>query len=382
MASKSFETLFCLDKRGKCKQWQVSVKNLGNYSEISTIYGGIDCRKIETTSQVTEGKNLNKCNRTSHFEQAVRDAQSKWNKKRDLEGYETKGVQSSSEKVQFPMLAQDYKKHMSKVQYPCYVQPKLDGYRMLFNSTTKTMTSRQGKSFETLKKSDIHSELMQLPENVTLDGELYVHGGSFEQLGLLRKTKLSSNDLMKLSELEYHVYDIVDETLTFKERFRKLQKMVVNLAKIKLVTTIQIETNNEILDNHSEFTKNGYEGTIIRNSDGKYKCKFRSTDLLKYKDFEDAEYPIVDFSFEIDTTGQSQNLVVWVCKAGPNTFKVRPKGTRDERKTLYQKCQENFDEFKGRSLWVTYFELTNRGVPRFPSTCRNTYTEYIRDIIQ
>ena len=44
-------------------------------------------------------------------------------------------------------------------------------------------------------------------------------------------------------------------------------------------------------------------------------------------------------------------------------------------------CIENFDQFKGRNLWTKFFEFTNDGSLRFPSTMRNTYTEYIRDEI-
>ena len=384
MNSKSFETLFCMDKKGKSKQWQISVSDMGTYSEITTTYGGVNYRKIETTSQVTQGKNLNKSNSTTHFEQAIKEAQSRWTKKKDIEGYQTKSVFGSidPDTIKLPMLAQDFKKHESKVKFPCYVQPKLDGYRMLFNSTTKSMTSRQGKPFDVMKNAHMYSELIKLNDNIIFDGELYIHGGTFEHLGLLRKKKLTKGDLQKLNEIEYHVYDIIDEKLNFKQRSEKLKGLLDNTTKIKFVQTIEIDNVDQINEHHTNFTKDGYEGTIIRNSEGKYKCKFRSTDLLKYKDFEDSEYPIVDFTFEIDTTGKSENLVVWVCKANQNTFKVRPKGTKEERKELYKRCQKNFEEFKGRNLWVSYFELTDRGVPRFPSTSRNTYSEYIRDIIQ
>lgn len=58
-----------------------------------------------------------------------------------------------------------------------------------------------------------------------------------------------------------------------------------------------------------------------------------------------------------------------------------PQGTKEERKELYKKCVENFDQFKGRNLWVKFFCRTADGNLRFPSTMRSTYTEYIRDEI-
>ena len=74
MDTKTFEVLFTNDKRGKPKQWSISVVNNGAYSNILTRYGGVNYRKIESTLQISQGKNLGKNNATTHFEQAVKDA--------------------------------------------------------------------------------------------------------------------------------------------------------------------------------------------------------------------------------------------------------------------------------------------------------------------
>ena len=111
---------------------------------------------------------------------------------------------------------------------------------------------------------------------------------------------------------------------------------------------------------------------IIRNKHSLYKIKQRSSDLLKYKDFEDAEFEIINYTIEKDTSGYDSNLVVWVVavpikivlddhtselkedeielkdEKGFIKCKVRPMGTKEERKELYKKCVENFDQFKGR----------------------------------
>jgi hypothetical protein len=56
----------------------------------------------------------------------------------------------------------------------------------------------------------------------------------------------------------------------------------------------------------------------------------------------------------------------------------RPKGTREERKELYKRGSQ----FIGRKLQVKYFELTEAGIPRFPTTKSESYTTYIRDTIE
>lgn len=400
MEEKKFETLYAIDKKNKIKMWDIKVVNYGEYSEIITLYG-YD-KKVENTLKITKGKNLDKKNATTHYEQGIKDAQSKWNKKRDMEGYTTENLKIkheftnkivSDEEVEskiFPMLAQDFNKHKNKICFPCYIQPKLDGYRCIYNAISKKMTSRQGKEFTIIKKSKVlFKELENITcknehsNNLILDGELYIHGGTFEHLGILRKIKeLSVDDLEILNKIEYHVYDIVDENLSFRERNEILQKLFEN-NKFKMIKYVETNIVNdyEKLDKiYLKFTsEDNYEGAIVRNSDGKYRCKFRSMDLLKRKDFEDSEFTIINFTFEKDITGNDENLIVWICENNnKQIFNVRPQGTREERQKLYNEGVK----YIGKKLWVKYFELTDAGVPRFPTTKTNSIESYIREIVE
>lgn len=389
--TKTFPVLYGKSKTNKVKMWSITVENHGDHSIITTLHGYEDGKKQETKITVKSGKNIGKANETSHFQQACSEAESKWNKKKDNEGYTLQKEKNASsgivekEKTKtcyFPMLAQDFKKHQSKVTFPAFVQPKLDGYRMIYSNGE--CTSRQGKSFETIKSTKkLFSELQQV-KDIILDGELYIHNGTFEHLGLLRKKKLNQQDMQKLEQIEYHVYDIVDDNLSFKKRLNKLKDLEIkSWQRIKIVQTQEVNSVEDIQKFHEKVTKDNYEGTMVRNANGKYKCKYRSYDLLKFKDFEDSEYPIVDFTFEKDTSGNLQDLIIWICET-PNKdyFRVRPQGTQEERRKLFNMCQEDFSRFKGKNLWVKYFELSDKNVPRFPSTMRSTYTQYIRDIIE
>ena len=54
---------------------------------------------------------------------------------------------------------------------------------------------------------------------------------------------------------------------------------------------------------------------------------------------------------------------MWECQTPDGqTFAVRPTGTHEERKVLF----ENGDEYIGQQLTVKYQELTDEGIPRFP----------------
>lgn len=400
----NFDVLYGKSKDSKIKSWKISVERYEDYSEIVTLYGYN--RKIETRRRINTGKNLNKSNATTHFQQAMLEANSKWTKKQNIENYSTSLKQEEEKEEQvislenlnikdtisFPMLAQDYSKHKKKVVFPCFIQPKLDGYRMIYNTTTKSITTRQGKEFSIVKQTDsLYKELCSLPEGFILDGELYVHNSpemtdkvSFETLGVLRKTKnLTKEDTTNLNKIQYHVYDIIDTKLRYNNRKTQLSNLLdnKNFTMIKNVLTIEVHSEEEIKDYHNQFVNtDGYEGTMIRSFMGMYKEKYRSFDLLKFKDFNDDEFEIVDYTFEKDTSGADKNLIVWVIKIKDDVIcKVRPKGTKEQRQKLYEECVENFSKFQGRKLWTKFFEYTSDGNLRFPTTKTNDVSSYIRD---
>lgn len=393
---KKFESLYGIDFRNKIKRWDILVEKYTDYSIMKYSYGYINGKIVECNQTISVGKNIGKKNETTHYDQAILDAQSKWNKKKD-EGYSEKVIDNKEievnknkiskkdkEVIIYPMLAQDINKHRQKLVFPAYIQQKLDGYRMLFNSSNGSCNSRQGKSFDIIKQTQLYNELKKIQEHVILDGELYVHNGVFENLGILRKKRLSEEDKQNLEMIEYHVYDIVLNDCPFTDRLKILTELINsgNFTKIKLVKTVEVNNEEMMKEYHCNFVKDNYEGSIVRNKRGLYKCKIRSTDLLKYKDFEDDEFEIVDYTCEIDTSKDDLHLIVWVCKTkNGDQFNVRPGGTKLERQNLYKICKED-SKYIGKKLCVKYFELTERGIPRFPTTKTTSVNSYIREIIE
>lgn len=398
--SQIFDVLYGCDVKGKMKSWSIIVTDNGDHSIIKTDFGYVNGKMTTSLQTINTGKNIGKKNETTHYEQAISEAKSKWKKKSE-QGYSTTQTTNNNRNetkitnntddakitnveniVTFPMLAQDYHKQKSKLVYPAYIQPKLDGYRMLYNSKTQYCNSRQGKEFGIIRQTDLYKELLKINQDgIILDGELYLHNGIFEHLGILRKKKLSKNDIEKINQIEYHVYDIVLPETCYEQRYQILIGLFEKLdsQKIKLVLTKVINSEQELKNSHVEFVRDNYEGSIVRNKAGKYRCKARSSDLLKYKDFEDAEFKIVDFTFEKDTSKDNENLVVWICEIESGArFNIRPKGTREERQELYKRGSE----FIGSLLQVKYFELTENQVPRFPTTKSESYTSYIRNIVE
>lgn len=412
-----FPTLFAKSKSGNVKQWNISVRTFENYSEIVTVYGGKDHVKMESINRIDRGKNIGRSNETSHVQQAILEAQSKYKKKLDQlylpENLESQNPNTENTKTSetvkndnvetnpLPMLAMDYFKQKHKVKYPCFVQHKLDGTRGVYNTTTKKITTRTGKDYPIIKESGkLFKELNSLPAGYILDGEFYTNKFSFETLGVLRKTKnLNKEELENLKKIDYHIYDIIDTKSTFEKRNKVLQELLLNkYEKLIYTPTYSVDSEDDLKTWYTKFISDSMEGMMIRNKNSLYKVQHRSCDLLKYKQFNDAEFPIFDFTFEKDTSGKSENLIVWIilikencpkgtdCKRNQELCKhccnkVQAKGTREERQELYKRCMNDFSEFKGRSLWTQFFGYTENNLLRFPKTYRTTYTEYLRDIV-
>lgn len=387
-----FVPLYAYDKQNRIREWIIRVKDCNTYSEIVTLFGVKDGNMVETIQEVLQGKNLGKKNETTHYQQAILEAQSKWNKKKDKEGYrisehffnqENKKLEQKTLQKVSPMLAQDYKKYKNKVKFPCYVQPKLDGYRCLFYRDHLKLMSRQNKEFTIIKEyhKELLKELETLPKEVIYDGELYVHsisGITFEDLGVLRKKKnMTRQDIHNLTNIKYYIYDIVDFSLTYEKRLNLLLTLQKNYKYIEFVSTLLINNTNELDQLHKQHLDDNYEGTMIRNKSGMY-ISYRSVDLLKYKNFDDAEFPIVDFTFEMYN---NEKLIVWIIQVNQEKnilCDVRPQGSYEERSELYKRGKE----FIGKKLWTKFFGFTEKGSLRFPSTQRGTYMTYIRDNIE
>jgi DNA ligase 1 len=365
-----FPTLYQMDKTQKCRQWTISVEESTTHSTVRCHFGRTPGKMIESSIIIDKGKNIGKKNETSHYEQALSEASSRWRKKKEIEGYQEFFNLGSrdDDKPSLPMLAHDFRKHEKKIRFPCHIQPKLDGYRMIYNPQTKKCSSRTGKEYSILYQTELYKELQTCP--FELDGELYRHDPdfAFESLGILRKISTNA-DVDTLNKIQYHVYDIIDSTLSFKDRWSAIEKWFRS-HKIKFIVkvpTMICNTKDDFLTKHREFVRDGYEGSMLRNSDGLYKRKERSYDLQKHKDFQDAEYIISGFTGEKNTDG-GDPLIIWICDTNDGkSFKVVSKGTDKDRQSIYKQA----GKYIGQKLSVQFIGFTNDGIPRFPKTLRD-----------
>lgn len=332
-------------------EWSIFYfKNTDNTYSIVTKHGTTGGKLVEHTSIVKEGKNIGKKNETTIEEQAILEAQREWDKK-VKQGYHLK---NETNQVIKPMLAQEYKKI---VQFPAWVQPKLDGVRCLvyMENDKVIFQSRQNNRYEPLDHmvDELKTILLRAP-GVVLDGELYAHDIGFENvISMVRRAKVRHPDIHKI---KYHLYDLfyIENDLTYMLRRALLQSVYKDEPNVVLVHTIQISSVTEINDLLHKFISLHYEGIVIRGN-GVYKHG-RSKDLLKYKLFKDDEFEVVGHH---EGNG---GIPIFECKAGSKTFSVAMKGTMESKVNR----MENVQSYYGKMLTVKYQELSSDGIPRFP----------------
>jgi DNA ligase-1 len=400
---ETLPTLYGVEKNGKIKTWCASIYLKGTNASTNPAYaiiehGQQEGKKQTTQRDYTEGKNIGKKNETTPLAQCIAETKRKWTDKRDKESYQTTLPSQAPEaqadtpaaaptaaKKYFPMLAQSFapdSKTAKKntIVFPCYVQPKLDGLRCVIYLDPITgeirRQSRTGTYFDTMTHiAQSLTPLFAKYPNVVLDGELYTTEMPFEELaGHIKRKLLDDADHEKLKAIEYHIYDVIDETptATYEVRYNSIKRMFASLAAstvssphalppyIRLVNTVEAKTPADFKSNFAKFIEEGYEGIMLRNKDGKYRGNYRSHDLQKYKEFVEEEYPIVGFT---QGDGRDKGTVIWICRTKEEKeFNVRPRGTIAARTFLFN----NGHKYIGKMLTVIYQELTEEGKPRFP----------------
>lgn len=366
------QKLYKIDSNGNARVWWIEYDN-----EKYRTHSGIDGGKIVVSGwQYPEDKNVGRANETTVTQQVLNEINSEYTKKQNQGKYHTSVGESIYFGAKFHecMLADKYnpKKHN---KFPYYSQPKLDGIRCLVSKDG--MQSRNGKPIvaaphilEALKPF-----FADYPD-VVLDGELYNHElkDNFEKIvSLVRKTKPTAADLEESKELvQYHIYDaIMDEPFEDRKKFliscngfdwMNLGSSNREYAKryIVLVPTVIISEEDELYSDLSLYLDNGYEGQMLRVPGSPYEGK-RSKFLIKHKEFEDAEFEVVDIVEGKGNWAGYAKAVEIRLEDGTTQFSgVR--GSFDFLKDVLY----NANQYIGGQVTVRYQNKTDDGKLRFP----------------
>ena len=276
-----------------------------------------------------------------------------------------------------PMLAYPVSDKLIDYTQPVFMQPKLDGVRCLIqyeipfgsghipNSGKVVAYSRTGKEWKNIDHIlQSLKPFFDTNPDIILDGELYNHAlrDDFEKIiSCVRKQKPTDVDRAESRKLvQFHCYDIVDETLTFEERNMFIQKhLLFNNYGVRTVKTQAVATESLSKVVHQQNLDAGYEGSILRLNDV-YQCK-RSHSLRKFKDFHDAEATLTSW---VEGKGKRVGTIgkFMAVDADGNEFGMPVMDN-------FKKLQTMFDEMKtwvGKQATFTYFERTKANSYRHP----------------
>jgi len=368
--SHALPILYGYSSDKKIKHWKIKATCEDGAALLHTAHGFMN-GAVQETSKEIKGKNIGKANETSPFSQACKEAKSAWKKKLDSNYRES--IEELEDLPLLPMLAHPYEKRKHDIRWPCFVQPKLNGVRCLATKKSNDVIiyiSRTGKVWETLDYMTPYLlPLMEIGE--TLDGEIFNPDLTFQEITKRVKRVKTSRFNISHDPLEYHIFDIVNEHRTFEDRFGSFvlrytvyckDSMVATdkVNPIVIVPTVEVGDEDQMLKLHKNWTRDGYEGTILRNHKGMYVTDNRSKNLQKHKDFMDEEFKVVGGHEGI---GHDKGTVIFTCvtKDGQN-FNVRPKGTRADRANWWN----NLDRFVGSLLTVKFQNYSDDGIPIFP----------------
>lgn len=364
--------------------------NIENFKELLTIYpkcklyiyteyGQINGKKTITEPTIIEkGKNIGKSNETTIITQSLIHMRNLYLKK-IKSGYVTKLDEINISNI-YPMALQVYSKNKKYIKYPCFIQPKLDGIRLIAklenmqinNSNNNKVIMQSRRLNEFFGFNFIKEEIKQLIKdypNLILDGELYNHNLTLQQIsGIVRN---EDPNYSEKKQLQFYIFDCIDLTkqLNFEERYNTLTKLfkIKKFKYLELTNTHLVQNEKESDNYYTEYVNLGYEGIVYKNKDATYEYssykEIRSHQFLKRKKNYDAEYPIV--GYEEGIHGKDKGAIIFIMKTKDNKeFKAVPNMPLKERKKMYNIAKKEFDTiYKNKLATISFDEYSTDNIP-------------------
>ena len=203
------------------------------------------------------------------------------------------------------MLADDSKKHEKKMTGQVYVEPKLDGVRVIticdVDKDEVRMYSRNGKELNNFPKilEQFDSMLDQMSESMVFDGE--VMSDDFQTLmrEIHRKGGAKTDDAV-LNVFDCLPLEAFKEggyagSLTVRKGMLEDYEFGPNISKVEFVRMNLDEDDGQKMfaDYNKLCIDKGFEGIMVKPMGGVYECK-RSSLWLKVKPFIEVSLKVVD----------------------------------------------------------------------------------------
>jgi DNA ligase-1 len=246
-----------------------------------------------------------------------------------------------------PLLAHSFDKNKLNPKN-WWLSEKLDGVRCVAQGGK--LFTRTGKPINAPA-----SFLKDIPVGYIFDGELYGTRSNFDKVSGIARQKFPVEKNWKA--LSYRLFDIVDLKKPFEERQELLNKLIpAEHAHLKVVEQTLCKGQSHLDSMLKTIEEGGGEGLMLRQAKSLYVCS-RSKTLLKVKSFKDIDARVVEH--EIGKGRNKRRLGALVC--------VLPNKKRFKVGSGFSDAQREKPPKVGSLITIKYFEMTKRGVPRFPT---------------
>ncbi|MBI1904473.1 MAG: DNA ligase [Planctomycetia bacterium] len=231
-----------------------------------------------------------------------------------------------------------------------WMSEKLDGVRAFWDG--RQFQSRLGNEF--LAPQWFTAGLPAVP----LDGELWLDRKAFQRtVSIVRRQDKSDH----WREIRYRVFDMPKVAAPFEERLAELRECLTSKrpAFAELHDHQLCQNLDHLREELARVTAIGGEGLMLRQPGSRYEAG-RSSTLLKVKTFHDAEAKVVE---HLPGAGRHKG------RLGALAVEL-PDGTAFSIGTGLSDAERENPPTVGSIVTFRYQELSDRGVPRFPSFVR------------
>jgi len=283
-----------------------------------------------------------------------------------------------------PMLAASLET-IDSIKFPVYATQKLDGIRCL-----KIDGNIVSRTFKPIRNTELAAAVKDLLPDGS-DGEL-IMGGTFQNTTSM---VMSADKTIGNEKAYFYWFDYVlaDNKKPYLERINDMKKFVedhpeiLTASPVKIVPLVptEIKTIEELLKYETEVLDQGFEGVMLRTSDGPYKfgrSTLKEGSLVKMKKFDDDEAVITGFSELQKNTNEKTKDEFGYAKRSSHKdgkidqgtlgsfivswreieFSIGSGFTAEQRKEFWN----DRDNLVGKIIKFKYFSLGMKEAPRFP----------------
>lgn len=234
---------------------------------------------------------------------------------------------------------------------PVWATPKLNGVRAMWVRNLGFF-SKDGIPYDAGILPHIETALQNCGE--WLDGELYCHGMSLQQInaraGVVRRTPHSNHSVIR-----FHVFDGPMLVGAFDDRMNRLKVILQGRPFVELVPFRDCPCKDKARAAHEAFVSMGYEGTVYKDR-GHYRMG-PSNMMLKWKAWHDEDYEVLEL---IEGEGKHMHTLGAVSCRAPNgqEFKIGAFEFDDDERMAAWTQRPRPTRAK-----VKFMTLSDRGVP-------------------